>query len=47
VDELRDVDVDATGMAKVWIGVGLQIAATILEAMAAECLVEDIINEIE
>ena len=44
-DWLRSVDVDATGFARIWIGVGLQIAASHLEELAAEMLVEDIISE--
>jgi hypothetical protein len=44
-DELRQLDVDASGFARIWIGVGLQIAASILETCANRCLVEDIIKE--
>jgi hypothetical protein len=44
-DWLRSVEVDATGFARVWIGVGLQIAASHLEELANEILVEDIIND--
>lgn len=44
-DWLRSTDVGASGFAKLWIGVGLQIAANKLEELAAEMLVEDIINE--
>jgi hypothetical protein len=43
-DWLRSVEVDATGFARIWIGVGLQIAASHLEELAAEMLVEDIIG---
>jgi hypothetical protein len=43
-DELRQLDVDASGFARIWIGVGLQIAASILETCANRCLVEDILE---
>ena len=40
-------DIDATPTAKFWVCVGLNIAASVLEKMANELLVEDIINETE
>jgi hypothetical protein len=44
-DEIRETKVDASGFALLWIGVGLQIAGSIIEEMANEMLVEDIVNE--
>jgi hypothetical protein len=44
-DWITDADVDASPFAKIWIGVGLRIAASMLEELAAEMLVEDIIND--
>jgi hypothetical protein len=44
-DELKQTKVDASGFALMWIGVGLQIAASIVDEMAAEMLCEDIVNE--
>lgn len=38
------VDIDASHFAKMWIGVGLQIAAEVIEQMANELLVEDIVK---
>jgi uncharacterized protein YciU (UPF0263 family) len=40
-----DVEIDASHFAKLWIGVGLQIAADVIEEMANELLVEDIVRE--
>lgn len=44
-DELRQTKVDATGFALIWVSVGLQIAASIIDEMAAEILCEDIIEK--
>lgn len=44
-DELRELSIDASGFARMWIGVGLQIAAKHLEELANAILVEDILAD--
>ena len=41
------VELDASYYAKFWVGVGLNIAAQVIEEMANEFLCEDITNGIE
>jgi hypothetical protein len=42
---VKNVHVNASYFAMIWIGVGLRIAAEKLEELAAEMLVDDIIEE--
>jgi hypothetical protein len=43
-DEIRSTPIDASFQARLWIGTGLQIAATIIDEIAAEMLCEDIVS---